>query len=459
LEANVLLINPWIYDFAAYDFWSKPLGLLYLASILRKNHIHVQLIDCLNPLHPGLSEEKQIKRPRRKNAGQGQYPKEIISKPKPLREISRHYHRYGLTPRLLRQELQQCHPPDVIMITSMMTYWYPGVFDVVKIVRELYPGVPVLLGGNYVTLCPDHAALSGADYILPGEGERHLLFIIQELLQQEITYLPDPANLDSLPYPAFDLLPYKEQLPMMTSRGCPFRCVYCASHILNSSFRRRSPELVAEEISFWNQQFGIKHFSFYDDAFLMNAEEMAIPLMEELIRRNLSCQFHCPNGLHLRGIDGKVSRLMFQAGFRTLRFGFETSNSDQQSRTGGKVTNEHLIRAISHLKEAGYDPSDIGLYLLCGLPGQAAKEVEESIRFVLSFGAKPVLAEFSPIPGTGLWDQAVKTSPYDIVTEPLYHNNSLLPCRHEHFSYEDYRALKSLIKSGTATTSSSSPAS
>jgi len=177
---------------------------------------------------------------------------------------------------------------------------------------------------------------------------------------------------------------------------------------------------------------------------------MAIPLLEQIIRRNLSCQFHCPNGLHLRSIDENISRLMFRSGFRTLRFGFETSDPDQQRRTGGKVSNEHLHKAVTCLQKAGYETSDIGLYLLCGLPGQAAQEVEESIRFVLSCGARPVLAEFSPIPGTGLWDQAVQTSPYDLVKEPLYHNNTLLPCRHESFTYNDYRKLKSMIKSATS---------
>ncbi len=423
------------------------MGLLYLASILRENNIDVQFIDCLNPVHPGLSEEQNVTNPKRKNYGQGQYPKEVIPTPKPLQGIIRNFHRYGITPRLLRQELEQCTTPNLIMVTSMMTYWYPGVFDVIKIAKEIFPGIPVLLGGNYVTLCPEHAMLSGADYILPGEGELQIRFIIQELLQQEIvSNIPVMSDLDSLPYPAFDLLPYMMQLPIMTSRGCPFRCTYCASHILNSSYRRRSPDLVADEITFWHEKFGIKHFSFYDDAFLMNSEEMAIPLLEEIIRRKLPCQFHCPNGLHLRGINEEIGRLMFKAGFRTLRFGFETSDLNQQIKTGGKVTNEHLRTAIFHLKKAGYKTRDIGLYLLCGLPGQSAQEVKESILFVLALEAKPILAEFSPIPGTVLWDQAVKTSYYDIEREPLFHNNTLLPCRNEHFTYEDYRALKSMVR-------------
>jgi radical SAM superfamily enzyme YgiQ (UPF0313 family) len=305
MKANVLLINPWIYDFAAYDFWSKPLGLLYIASILRENDINVQLIDCLNPSHPGLSEEDNVIKPKRKNYGQGQYPKERIPTPQPLQGITRNFHRYGITPRLFRQELKQCKSPNVIMVTSMMTYWYLGVFDVIKIVKEMFPEVPVILGGNYVTLCPDHALLSGADYTMSERGELHVRFIIQDLLQKKITgSIPVLSNLDSLPYPAFDLLPYEkiQQLPIMTSRGCPFKCTYCASHILNSGYRRRSPELVADEITFWHNNYGVKNFSFYDDAFLMNADEMAIPLLEEIIRRKLCCQFHCPNGLHLRAI-------------------------------------------------------------------------------------------------------------------------------------------------------------
>lgn len=446
MKTNVLLINPWIYDFAAYDFWSKPLGLLYLAAILRKNSISVHLIDCLNPLHPALAEEKQIRKPRRKPFGQGHYPKERIAAPAPLEDFERPYYRYGITPRIFRQELNACPPPDLILVTSMMTYWYPAVFEVIALVKERFPGIPVVLGGNYATLCPDHAARAGADYVLPGEGERQVRFIIEELLGREVNDLPVPEDLDTLPRPAFDLLPYREQLPIMTSRGCPFRCVYCASHLLNSGFRRRSPERVADEITFWNRQFGIRNFSLYDDAFLIDPGEMAIPLLEEVIRRGLSCAFHCPNGLHLRGIDEKIARLMFQAGFRTLRFGFETSDAGRQVKTGGKVTNDHLTNALSSLTKAGYAPRDIGLYLLCGLPDQDAREVEESIRFVHSLGARPVLAEFSPIPGTALWEKAVATSAYNIADEPLYHNNTLLPCRHERFTYEDYRRLKSLLR-------------
>jgi len=83
---------------------------------------------------------------------------------------------------------------------------------------------------------------------------------------------------------------------------------------------------------------------------------------------------------------------------------------------------------------------------LCGLPGQRAQEVQDSIDFVRKCGAKPMLAEYSPIPGTKMWAEAVASSPFDIQAEPLYHNNSLLPCRNDDFSYEVYTKIKAELK-------------
>jgi radical SAM superfamily enzyme YgiQ (UPF0313 family) len=115
-------------------------------------------------------------------------------------------------------------------------------------------------------------------------------------------------------------------------------------------------------------------------------------------------------------------------------------------QTGGKVKNDELQNAVLHLKIAGYKTDDIGIYLLCGLPGQTASEVSDSIGFVKQCGAKPMLSEYSPIPGTDLWAEAVKVSPFDITQEPLYHNNSLLSCRSDEFTYADYMELKMSLK-------------
>ena len=443
----ILLINPWIYDFAAYDFWNIPIGLLSLASLLRMNGADVIFLDCLDPYHPGMSAEASlIRMPKRKTSGEGTYAKARIPKPDPLKRFPRNYNRYGITPGIFLKSLNSMPRPELIMITSMMTYWYPAVFDIITIMRRMFPGVPVVLGGNYVTLCPRHASRSGADFCLPGPAEASIPALLKDLFNHEMIFLPDNNDLDSYPYPAFDLIRHPDQLPVMTSRGCPYRCSYCASRLLYDRFRRRDPVRVADEIEFWHTHIGIKHFSFYDDALFVDPRDMAIRLLKEIIRRKLPIQFHCPNGLHLRDISSELSTLIYKAGFKTLRFGLESSDAARQIMTGGKVCNEEFTEALICLRRAGYRDQDIGIYLLCGLPGQTAEEVRESIRFVRSCGARPIIAEYSPIPGTDLWDEAVASSPYPIAEEPLFQNNSLLPCRNDHLTYEMYHSLKLMTR-------------
>ncbi|HRS82319.1 MAG TPA: radical SAM protein [Smithellaceae bacterium] len=446
MSKNLLLINPWIYDFAAYDFWMKPLGLLYLGGLLRANRHRVSYIDCLNPYSEPM-RNKTGRSPKRHAYGHGRFFRQAIEKPPALEAIPRSYCRYGMDPDLFRAQLRRFPQTDMVLVTSMMTYWYPGVFDTIKIVREMLPGVPVVLGGKYASLCHDHAlAKSGADYVIYGRGEKKVLELLKNVFGEDILFDPDENDLDALPYPVFDLAGRLDQVPLITSLGCPYRCSYCSSHLFYGRYRKRNPGKVADEIEYWHRHFGVQDFSFYDDALLVDPENMIVPLLHDLRRRGLSCRFHCPNGLHVREIDASLGRLLFESGFKTIRFGFETANFEEQQETGGKVRNDDLRRAVAHLKEAGYKTRDIGVYLLCGLPDQKARDVEESIDFVVRCGARPVLAEYSPIPGTPMWPQAVAASVFDIQREPLYHNNTLLCCRNHDFSEEAYRRMKTRIQ-------------
>jgi hypothetical protein len=439
---RILLVNPWIHDFAAHDHWAKPMGLLYMASILRMMNYDISYLDCLC-LSLDSCNCGGVAHPGRKGDGRGSYPKEALPKPELLQGIPRRYRRYGYAPLFVTRALDRMEPPDLVLVTSFMTYWYPGVVETIRLIRSRLGSVPIVLGGIYATLCTDHAKRhSGADQVIAGDGVASLPFLLADIFGDKPELPLRDNGLDGLPYPAFDLLPFLDQVPILTSRGCPFRCTYCASHRLEPLFRRRDPSAVATEIGYWHDRHGIIDFSFYDDALLTDPQEMILPLLREIIRRKLPCRFHCPNGLHLRDVDDEMSRLLFQAGFRTLRFGFETLNEIRQRETGGKARSGDLERALRSLRKAGYREGEVGIYLLAGLPGQAVEEIEAGIEYVKGLGARPILAEYSPIPGTALWEQAAKASPYPIAREPLFHNNTLLPCAEKELTMEAYRELK-----------------
>lgn len=447
-ERLILLINPWIYDFAAYDFWIKPLGLLYIASLLRENGYSVFYLDCLNIRHPKMKNYLFQKPLKRTEYGSGRFYKEIVPKPLVFANVQRRYGRYGIVKEIFWDQLTHLpQPPSAVLITSAMTYWYPGVFEAIRLVKKAYPGVPIILGGIYATLCYDHAVSnSKADFVVKGEGEVITLQLLSQIDNVKINYCPNPLDLDSYPYPAFDLISDLEYVCLLTTRGCPFNCIYCATRVLSGNFRRRNPIKVADEIEFFYKKFGVKNFVFYDDALNYEPERHFIPLLEEIINRKIEAYFHAPNGLFIRGFSSKLANLMYRAGFKTVRLGLETVNENTLKIIGNKVTQEEFISAVNYLSEAGYKKEEIGVYLLVGLPNQNPEEVQESIYFVKKCGARPYLSEYSPIPHTALFAEAIKCSFFPIETEPLCHNNSVFPCQSEKFTQDRLNELKQLAK-------------
>ena len=440
-KRTILLVNPWIHDFAAYDLWMKPLGLLYIGSILRSRGYGVHLLDCLHFASLPSPWRESGKPPRRRDFGCGHFYKEEIPKPQALRGIRRRFRRYGNPPEAVRESLAALPRPDLILMTSSMTYWYGGVFEAIAFLRRHLPGVPILLGGIYATLCPDHARIhSGADRILPGPWDEGQMRVVADTIGG-----PAAGTVEGFagwPYPAFDLYREVEYACLLTRSGCPFSCTYCASSKLAKGWEARPPERVAGEIAHWREKLGVQDFAFYDDALLIDFSRHLLPILRQVMERRLRVRFHTPNALHVKEIDEESAGWLFQGGFKTIRLGLETASEVSQAETGGKVDNRFFLRAVRSLKKAGYPGEQIGVYLLAGLPGQRAREVEESIAFVKDAGARPVLVEYSPIPGTPIFAKAKEFTPFDIENEPLFQNNSLFPCRWEGFTAEAFRRLK-----------------
>ncbi len=439
---HILLINPWIHDFAAYDLWARPLGLLILGALLRQHGIRVTYRDCLNRFHPRAAQKNNPD-----VTGRGHYLKTSLPKPAGLEDVRRNYSRYGIKKQWFIEDLQSVQRPDAIFVTSMMTYWYPGVLETIQVLRSLFGRTPIILGGIYATLCTQHAQnLMGADQVVCGSGLHRALALVRDYTGYDVLPQFNPDDMDTWPLPAFDLENRITAIPLLTSMGCPFRCDYCASGFLNPRHMRKNPALVVEEIKYWHQAHGVMDFVFYDDALLFNPETHGIPLLRGIIDSGIRVKFHTPNALHIREISSEIARLMFLAGFHAIRLGLETTRFSENGRAfDQKVTGNEFVRAVDNLKNAGFKGNQIGAYLLAGLPEDPEDILETSIRIVRAAGILPVLAHYTPIPHTKLWEKAARSSRYDIKSDPVWTNNAVSPCQKEPFSWKRLSRLKSQV--------------
>lgn len=431
---HILGINPWIYDFAAYNFWSRPVGLLSCLHLFAKQGCEVALLDCLSPL----SSSQPWPKPKRD--GRGHYPKTPIPKPLALKDIPRQYGRYGLPREYVRQAMQQLNPPpDLVLVTSIMTYWYPGVLSVIELAKEIWPKSPVVLGGIYATLCTDHALKhSGADLVLSGPLEEDANWRqIWALLGGPCP--PTPKMTEGLP--ALALMDQANFSIILGSRGCPFSCPYCASTKLCPQFMQFPLDLIWQNF-IQEVQRGIRDFAFYDDALLVQPGTWLKPFLKKIIHMNIKVRLHTPNALHVRYLTPEICILFKQAGLQTIRLGLESGNFSK--RLDAKLTASQWHQGLANLFQAGFHPSQIGAYILFGLPDQDEEEILSGIRLAQQTGVRPHFAYYTPIPGSQLFAKAVQVSPYPLDREPLLQNNSIWPCYPGGFSWKEQKRWKAL---------------
>lgn len=401
---RILLVNPPIYDFSAYDFWLKPFGLLRVAGYLR-NQAELVLYDSLDRLHPRMLLEKSC---RSDEWGRGKFLQESAKKPAVFQSFSRNFRRFGL-PRILFQEfLQQQEPFDVALVQTMMTYWYPGVQEMVEDLRRYSPQTRIVLGGVYATLCPQHAKSLGADLVVEGLNLAPLW-----------NYLQTEPDLTQLPF--WEGYPTLETGILKLADGCPFRCTYCSVPQVYPDFEMKPIQRSLKELE-WLVQRGARHIAFYDDALLHQSKQLFLPFLQEVIHRAYPISFHTPNALNARFINEEVATLMIQAGFKTFHLGFESAAYEWQKKTGSKVYTHEFTRAVEHLKQAGANPHDIVAYFIIGHPEENQQAVESSLELAHQCGVQLMLSEFSPLPGTPDGEACRKWVPLE---EPLWHNKTI----------------------------------
>lgn len=447
---NILFANPYIFDFTAYDLWLRPLGLLYLASVVKQfTDCEVHWIDALDRFqaanHPDQkSVDPQNTRPGiQKHDGRGKFHREIVAKPGIYRQVPRYYSRYGLPVEAFKHRLQQLPEIDLIFMTSLMTYWVEGIRFTIDCLRERFPRAEVVLGGVLPTLFSRFAKQHiPVDHIIRGPGESRILEFLKTR-RTKVRKHPDFTDIDSIPFPANEFLSNPKILPLMTSRGCPYTCAYCASRILNPAFRERSPGSVREEITAMADQYHTEHFVIFDDALLINQDRRFHRIFDGIESISPAC-FHTPNGLHAREIRADTSERLFQSGFKTIRLGFESIKPEILSISSHKVNREDMARAVSNLEKAGYRKGEIEVYILFGMVNQSRKDMEDTLFFVRDLGVIPRLSYFSPVPGTRLFRYLQKKGILSTPANLLETNKTYFVYQKSGLSPEDIQSVKEL---------------
>jgi len=281
----------------------------------------------------------------------------------------------------------------------------------------------VLLGGPHPTAVREEVFQECAhiDHLVIGEGEEVIVPYLRWLaggtnglppkgvMARGVDFRPhQPArNIDSIAWPARDLLPNHAYRYLMatrpgfatviSSRGCPFRCSFCDKSVSGSRWRARSAVDVVNEMAHLVQN-GIGFINFYDDNFTLRRERV-VEICDEILRRGLDVHWKCEG--RVDGVDADLLRLMRRAGCRVVAYGVESGNRDTLALLRKDVEVEQAVRAFAETREAGLRSL---AYLILGAPGEGEAEVRRSIRFVREIGADYVqFSALTALPGTPLF--------------------------------------------------------
>ncbi|UCH88146.1 MAG: cobalamin-dependent protein [Thermoplasmata archaeon] len=359
-----------------------PLGLAYLAAILEQNEKKVEILDA---------------------------------------------HVEGLSWKDLHKKLVGSNP-DIIGVTFTTETRFDG-FKTIKIAKTALPNSTIIAGGPHVSLTAEDTLrhIPELDIIVRGEGENTLLNLINALESkgdfksvQGISYRengkiknnpPEPfiENLDTIPFPARHLLPMdkynfnvdvpgKGNLPftsIMTSRGCPFGCCFCAtSEVWGRRFRGRSPQNVIDEIEFVINKYKVKGIWFFDDTFTLNKKRTR-EICDLIIKKGLDISWFCD--VRVDGMDKNLLKKMKDAGCYSIAYGVESGSQRILDEVIGKKIELNQVKNVAKWsREVGIHPR--GLFIL-SLPTETYAEAKITIEFMRELGGENSINILKIYPG------------------------------------------------------------
>jgi len=361
-----------------------PLSLSYLASVLNREGIEVKILDFLVT----------------------QY-----------------------LPKKLRRELEEYQPQ--LVGATCVTLNYPIARRMLKACKAFDPHIFTVIGGPHVTFASEETLLQSPwiDAVVIGEGERTLVELVRAVEEdKDIHQVPGIAfadggmvvktppqarieNLDQLPLPARELLPMARYRALgtpctvITSRGCPYSCIFCSGHrMFGPKVRFRSPGLVVDEIEKLQRDFGLAKINIVDDTFTLNHHHTRA-VCEEILRRNLQIKWSV--FARVDRISEDLAQLMKRAGCEWILFGVESADEEILKTIRKGITLDEVRRGVKIAAEAG-----IGVFnsFIFGLPGESWDTALKSMAFgdelYHKYGAKYGFHILSPLPGTDLYERA-----------------------------------------------------
>ena len=382
---RVLLIKPSNLS----DHIQPSLGLGYLAAQIRKDH-DVKIVDCIKEHLPGPQLLPILE----------EFKPDIVG--------------------------SQCYSMDL-----------PQLKSVLQRVKDLNRNIVTILGGAHPTAAPNHTmkffGKELLDFIFVGEGEIGFPQFLRELEAPRSSALQasglgwkkngrlqvnpgaQEPNLDNLGMPAWDLImpetyPFSPHgvvcknfpiAPIMATRGCPYMCTFCSS--AGTQLRKRSVELVLEEVKLLRDRHGIREFHMVDDNFTLDME-YAKEFLRTLIKHNINASWATPNGVRLERLDKPLVHLMREAGFYSLSVGIESGSDPIRIKMKKGSTLKKIRQDLEMVQEVG--GVDVTGFFILGFPGETREDIKKTLRFSRELPLqRATFHSFIPLPGTEVWRQ------------------------------------------------------
>lgn len=328
----------------------------------------------------------------------------------------------GLNLNLTNQQLaERCKEADIVGI-SVLSYYFLPVVDLAKKLKKM--GKIVIIGGPHATCLPELTLKqTRADFIIKGEGEESFYKLVKEIKSGKVDWKnkyrtgPFIKNLSLLPFPDWEqidpriyqkaphggLVKYFPVAPLMTTRGCPYECKFCASpELWQRTIRFRKPEEVVREIKYLVKNFGVKEIHFEDDNFTLKREH-AEEVCRLIIKEKIKIAWATPNGIRADKVDLELLKLMKKAGCYFVAFGIESGNQKILNNVAKHSNLEVIRKAVSLAHQAGLITQG---FFIFGLPGETKQTIRETIDFAKSLPLdKAQFLMLDVIPGSALWRQ------------------------------------------------------